>query len=62
MQLAKTQTELYELKAILTGATVLFESRQDEDGQNLVYVALSKVRDMILDGMALERARAEETV
>lgn len=56
---AKTQTELYELKAILTGATVLFESRQDEDGQNLVYVTLAKVRDMILDGMALERAAEE---
>ena len=56
---AKTQTELYELKSILTGATVLFESRQDEDGQNLVYVALAKVRDMILDGMALERAAEE---
>lgn len=56
---AKTQTELYELKAILTGATVLLESRQDEDGQNLVYVALAKVRDMILDGMALERAAEE---
>lgn len=57
----KLETELYELKSLLTGATVLFESRQSEDGENLVYTALAKVRDMILENTALERMRLEET-
>ena len=55
----KIYVGLCELKSLLSAATILFDSRQDADGENLVHVSLEKVLYLIGDCDALERMQAE---